>query len=230
MTRLVLIVGLLASGCVSHIEPYAPRQRDWSKAERARLDQGPQPQPSAGSLFVDDGDDLFAYRRATRPGDLLTVRINESSLADGEANTKLDRQSSYAAGITAMFGLMKQLQTADDRITPETLASATNTATFKGSGTSDRATSVQATIPAVVVGRSSTGLLRIEGHRVLLVNDEEHHFYISGLVRRDDIDDGNEIPSSRIAEAEMEFTGRGAVTNQAKQGWLHAFLDVVWPF
>jgi flagellar L-ring protein precursor FlgH len=217
-------------GCVKHIEAYAPRQRDWSKAERAHLDANNEPKPSPGSLFRDDGDDLFAYRRATRPGDVLTVLINEQSLADGEANTKLDRQSSYQAGVTSMLGLMTQLTEQDARITPAAMINATNTSKFKGAGASDRATSVQATIPAVVVGRNKAGLLRVEGHRVILVNQEEHHFYISGLVRRDDIDDRNEIPSSRIAEAEMEFTGRGTLTNQAKQGWLHTFIDVIWPF
>ena len=129
-----------------------------------------------------------------------------------------------------MLGLMNQLATADDRITPATMANASSTSKFKGAGSSDRTTSVQATIPAIVVGRNRSGLLRIEGHRVIQVNQEEHHFYISGLVRRDDINDQNEIPSARIAEAEMEFTGRGTVTNQARQGWLHNVLDVIWPF
>ena len=230
MIRMIGITALLMSGCVKHIESYAPRTRDWSKIETRGMDASKEPQPSPGSLFVDDGDDLFAYRRATRTGDVVTVRIDEQSLADGEANTKLDRQSSYQAGITAMLGLMNQLSTADDRITPATMIDATSTSKFKGAGSSDRTTSVQATIPAVVVGSNRSGLLRIEGHRVIQVNQEEHHFYISGLVRRDDINDLNEIPSARIAEAEMEFTGRGSLTNQARQGWLHSVFDVIWPF
>ena len=32
------------------------------------------------------------------------------------------------------------------------------------------------------------GNLFIEGHRVVLVNHEEHHFYISGVIRPEDID------------------------------------------
>ena len=230
MIRLHIVSAMMLSGCVKHIESYAPRKRDWAKLESKRLESAKEPQPSSGSLFVDDGDDLFAYRRATRPGDVVTVRIDEQSLADGEANTKLDRQSSYQAGVTALMGLMTQLSAADDRITPATMANATSTSKFKGAGASDRTTSVQATIPAIVVGRNRAGLLRIEGHRVIQVNQEEHHFYISGLVRRDDIDDRNEIASARIAEAEMEFNGRGSLTNQARQGWLHGFLDVIWPF
>ena len=50
-------------------------------------------------------------------------------------------------------------------------------------------------------------------------------------MRRDDINDQNEILGACIAEAEMDgFTGRGTVTNQACQGWLHNVLDVIWPF
>ena len=117
MMRYLTVLAVLTTGCVKHIESYAPRTRDWSKIETKRLDDAHAPKPSPGSLFVDDGDDLFAYRRATRTGDVVTVRIDEQSLADGEANTNLDRQSSYQAGVTAMLGLMNQLATADDRIT-----------------------------------------------------------------------------------------------------------------
>jgi flagellar L-ring protein precursor FlgH len=216
-------------GCVAHLEPYAPRRRDWKKVNTKVSDKS-APAPSAGSLFTDDGDDLFSYRRATRPGDIVTVVVSEQTLADGTANTKLSRQSTAAAQITSLLGLMQQIAAKDARISPGALVGATTKTSFNGAGATDRSASLSATIPAVVVGRQANGLLRIEGHRVFLVNNEEHHFYISGLVRRDDIDDRNELASDRIAEAEVEFTGRGAVTNQNRQGWLARVLDVVWPF
>jgi flagellar L-ring protein FlgH len=225
----ILLVAAQLAGCIAHIEPYAPRRRDWKKVGAKVSDQN-APKASAGSLFTDDGDDLFSYRRATRPGDIVTVLVSEETLADGTATTKLSRQSTAEAQLTSFLGLMQQIQTKDARINPQALVGATSKSTFQGAGATDRAASLSATIPAVVVGRQENGLLRIEGHRAFLVNNEEHHLYISGLVRRDDINDRNELASDRIAEAEVEFTGRGVMTNQNRQGWLARILDVVWPF
>ena len=78
-----------------------------------------------GSLFTDDGDDLFVYRRARRPGDILSVKISESNdLAGGRANTKLDRQVSESAAVSALLGLMQQINTEDARIVPGSLVGA----------------------------------------------------------------------------------------------------------
>ena len=74
------------------------------------------------------------------------------------------------------------------------------------------------------------GALFIEGHRVVLVNNEEHHFYISGVIRPEDIDGLGQIQSSRIADAQIEFTGRGALSTATKRGWLASLLDIIWAF
>ena len=74
------------------------------------------------------------------------------------------------------------------------------------------------------------GALYVEGHRVVLVNKEEQHFYISGVVRPEDIDTANVVRSSRIADAQIEITGRGAVSEKNSPGWLSRVLDYVWPF
>ena len=47
--------------------------------------------------------------------------------------------------------------------------------------------------------------LFIEGTKVILINYEEYHLYISGLVRRADIAEDNTVLSSRIADAEKLY-------------------------
>jgi flagellar L-ring protein FlgH len=74
------------------------------------------------------------------------------------------------------------------------------------------------------------GNLFVEGHRVVLVNNEEHHFYISGVVRPIDIDQENSVKSSMIADAEIEFTGRGVLSDNQQQGWLSRYFGWMWPF
>jgi flagellar L-ring protein precursor FlgH len=74
------------------------------------------------------------------------------------------------------------------------------------------------------------GDLFVEGTKVVMINHEEIHLYISGLIRRADIAPDNSVASSRIADAQVEFTGRGDVADQVDRGWLTKILDWVNPF
>jgi hypothetical protein len=64
----------------------------------------------------------------------------------------------------------------------------------------------------------------------VLVNAEEQHFYLSGVIRPIDIDQENNVKSSVVAEAEVEFTGRGVITDNQRQGVLSQFFSWIWPF
>ena len=46
----------------------------------------------------------------------------------------------------------------------------------------------------------------------------------------EDIDGLGQIQSSRIADAQIEFTGRGALSTATKRGWLSSLLAIIWPF
>ena len=48
---------------------------------------------------------LFHDTKARRPGDIVTVKIEESSKATNMANTKTARDSSLSAGIETMMGI-----------------------------------------------------------------------------------------------------------------------------
>ena len=87
-----------------------------------------------------------------------------------------------------------------------------------------------ATVPAVVKKVLPNGNLFIEGHRVVLVNSEEQHFYVSGVIRPIDIDGDNSVKSSLVADAEIEFTGRGVMTENQQKGWMQKYLGWIWPF
>ena len=74
------------------------------------------------------------------------------------------------------------------------------------------------------------GNLFVEGHRVMLVNTEEQHFYISGVVRPIDIDQENSVKSSMVADAEIEFVGARRPHRQPAPGLLSRYLGWLWPF
>jgi flagellar L-ring protein precursor FlgH len=63
-----------------------------------------------------------------------------------------------------------------------------------------------------------------------MINHEEYHLYISGVLRPSDIAPDNSVDSSLIADARVEFTGRGDIDDQVNRGWLTKVLDFINPF
>ena len=52
----------------------------------------------------------------------------------------------------------------------------------------------------------------------------------SQLVRMADVDANNRVPSTRVADADISYTGKGDVARASRQGWLSRFFQVVSPF
>lgn len=215
---------LLACG-VSHIGEYVSKRR----AYESPVDLSGQEQvASNGSLFntAHAGTYLFSDHRAMRMGDIVTVRIDEQANAKRGATTQLGRESDTSMDLDVLYGMLKAAQKA----TGGKMFEAGSGTDFKGTGQTTRTDRLEATVPAVVMKVLPNGNLFVEGHRVVLVNHEEHHFYISGVVRPVDIETDNSVMSSLLADAEIEFTGRGVITEKQDPPWLQRGLDFVKPF
>ena len=222
------IVALAVTGCagVGHIGEYNPKQRDY----KSPVDlTSAKTESSNGSLFASSapGAYLYADQRAMRVGDIVTINVSEEADAKRGAVTDLTRSASIDLQLTQFLGLIKLL---GDKVNHGNLIKGSSGSDFYGAGETSRTEHVRATVPALVKQVLPNGNLFIEGHRVILVNDEEHHFYVSGVVRPVDIQDDNSIDSGRIADAEIEFTGRGVVSEKTRPGWLQRGLDLIAPF
>ena len=53
---------------------------------------------------------------------------------------------------------------------------------------------------------------------------------ISGIIRPEDVQPNNTILSTRIAQAEISYSGTGALSDASKPGWVTRALFSVWPF
>ena len=223
-----LIVATLAACGPNHIAPFTARERNYKAGEYAATQQ--QNKPSTGSIYTEAQSGYLEDTRALRVGDVVLVRINEKADAQGGATTNLSKDSNRSAGIDSLLGLVPAIQKAYPNIDPKTLLELASSSDFNGQGKTQRAGTLNATIGVKVKQELPNGDLFVEGTKVVMINYEEQHLYISGVIRPPDIAPDNSVDSSLIADARVEFTGRGDIDDQVERGWLTKVLDFVNPF
>lgn len=163
---------------------------------------------------------LYSDHRAVRNDDILTVLIVESAKAGSESNTKTSKENSIGASADGGSGALKFL--------PAFGANGASKVGFDGSGGTSREGSLVATISARVIKVLDNGNLSIEGSKVVEINQEKEIIKLSGIVRPQDIMTNNVVYSSSIAEAQITYTGKGAVNSGQRPGVLARFLN--WIF
>jgi flagellar L-ring protein precursor FlgH len=219
----------LSAACgPSHIAPFTPRQRKYDPGPYAANQKGAQ--PAVGSIYTEAQAGYLEDTRALRVGDIVQIRINEQADAQGGATTKLNKDTEREVGVTSLLGLVPAIKKAYPDIEPEKLISLAASSDFSGEGQTQRAGKLRGLIGVQVRQEMPNGDLFVEGTKVVMINHEEYHLYISGLVRSADIAGDNSIDSSLIADARVEFTGRGDIDDQVERGWLTKILDTINPF
>ena len=228
-TRMALAALALAAsgalGCASHIAPYRAKHRKLDAGEYAARSR-----PTGGSLYAEGTPGLLEDHNASRVGDILVVKIDEKDVASHQADTTLNKTDATTYGLPAALGFMTALKAKYPDVDPAKLFSSTTDQKFTGNGAVKREGTVTATLPVRVIQVLPSGDLFVEGTKVVMVGAEEHHIYVSGTVRRVDIAEDDSVPSSRIADAEIEYTGRGDLSDTQRRGWLGRTLSKLWPF
>jgi flagellar L-ring protein precursor FlgH len=195
----------------------------------------PPPGPIArhtGSLWRDNDSANFPFSdaRAQFPGDLLTILILENDQGSKTADTNTKTDTSVLGSLDQFFGLPQIWQKNDPNINPAALVQAQAKREWKGDGETTREGTLKATMTVEVKAVSPSGNLFVQGDKIILVNEEEQHVVLSGWVRPQDINAQNQVESTRLADARMEYYGIGAVGNKQNPGWGLQILDLVWPF
>lgn len=159
--------------------------------------------PAAADIRIDPDNyrALTSDRRAYEVGDVLTVIVIESTVAESAAGTG----ASSSTDITAGAGNQNAQYNVNMSVNGDT----------SGTGQTSRRGEVRTRV-AVRITDVEAGMLRIAGEQAVTVNDEKQHLKVAGLVRPDDIMGDNTVFSHRIAEADIEISGKGVV-NQAQK-------------
>lgn len=230
--RTLLLIGCLTSitvGCYrNQIKEPKSREREYETGKYAQDE--PENEAAVGSLYSDSRAGLLEDTRALRVGDIVTIRISEHADAQGGASTKLSKSSSREAGVEELLGLIEVIQAQAPALDPTTLYKLVSDYQFKGEGQTSRAGSLEGHIGVRVRDEMPNGDLFIEGTKIVMINHEEYHLYISGVIRPADIQEDNTIESSLVADSRVEFTGSGDIEEQTQQGWMSWILNKINPF
>jgi flagellar L-ring protein precursor FlgH len=185
---------------------------------------------TGSSLWDDRGSGYFADHRARKVNDVVTIVVDESAKASKAAGTALSRDSSADLGISAFLGLEKSVVKRNSNMDPAALVSASGKTAFDGNGKTTREETLNTTVTAVVKEILSSGNMLIEARRDVGVNGEKQVMVLHGVIRPEDVDAANSVPSSRVAQARIEYYGEGVISEKQNPGWMTKIIDHLWPF
>jgi flagellar L-ring protein precursor FlgH len=187
--------------------------------------------PTANSLWRTGARTFFNDQRASRVGDILTVMINIDDSAKTSNTTSSSRTSGVTAGIPHLLGLESSLgKILPGGFDPANALSTNSKTTNDGAGAVNRQEKISLTIAAVVSAVLPNGNLVIQGTQEVRTNTEIRQLTIAGIVRPEDISSANTIQHTQIAEARINYGGRGDISRVQKTPAGQSLIERFSPF
>ncbi len=180
--------------------------------------------PTSGSIY-NNGTDvrLFEDRKATRVGDILTVRLEERTNASKNSATSTAKATEATLGNPTVFGR----EITKDGI-PLFEGSLGGDSSFDGTGSSSQSNSLIGDITVTVVQRLPNGNLRIRGEKWVTLNQGREFIRLSGIIRPDDIETDNSLQSYRIADAQITYSSKGVLAAANQMGLISRFFNSIF--
>jgi flagellar L-ring protein precursor FlgH len=240
MTTLsALLIGL--SGCGVDLnqigrEPQLTPVGSGLMPERVPIATRPTPRPvyrRGNSLWQDTSADLFRDPRASRPGDIVTVKISikDSATLDTRNNRAREAEGELDASLkydltTTLFGQQRFQAEGSGSLNPK-VESSTST---KSTGNVTRKESIELLVAALVTDVLPNGNLVVSGSQEVRVNFEMRVLGVAGVVRPRDIATDNTISYDKVAEARISYGGRGRAMEVQQPAWGQQLIDLVTPY
>jgi flagellar L-ring protein FlgH len=187
---------------------------------------------NANSLWAAGARSFFKDQRATKIGDIVTVRIDIADRAKVSNQTTRSRKADEKADLTNVLGLENGLvgQFLPGGYDPSAAVNVGSDSSTSGAGAVDRSEQIALTVAAVVTQVLPNGNLVIEGRQEVRINFELRDLTVSGVVRPEDVSATNEIKHTQLAEARISYGGRGQITDMQQPRLGQQVVDILFPF
>jgi flagellar L-ring protein precursor FlgH len=161
---------------------------------------------------------LLSIQKASKVGDILTIVIRESNNVSSERES-LEIQKT-------LLNILGNVVNAAAGVNLNNFIPINNNSPERQRGGKVQS-SVVAKISAVVVDIDPYGNLVVEGRKTIKVDKDYQEIIVKGKVRPDDIEIGNEVDSSKLADSEIWVNGKLVFSEEPGK---ESFFDKILAF
>ncbi len=182
----------------------------------------PAPPQANGAIFQNAGyAPLTSGTKAAAVGDIVTVMLVERMAASKSNSATTDRGGTIGLSPPAT-GPLSLFSAGDVNMGGDQ--------SFKGKGETAQSNSLSGEISVTIAEVRPNGTFLVKGEKMLTLNRGDEKVQFSGLVRAVDISPDNRVASTRVADAQIRYTGKGEIARASQQGWLQKFFSIISPF
>lgn len=222
-SKAVLLGALAALSIAVAVDPALARKRareiDYSPVFAAE----PLPPQANGAIYqaANGYSALTNGARAAMIGDIVTITLVERTQAAKSNSASTDRSGEL--GLTPpTTGPLSLFKPTD--------VGASGGSTFTGKGAAAQSNQLNGEISVSIVRVFPNGTMLVRGEKLLTLNRGDENIAVTGLIRAADIGPDNRVPSTRVADARITYSGKGEIARGSRQGWLNRFFSILSPF
>ncbi|NVK88394.1 MAG: flagellar basal body L-ring protein FlgH [Gammaproteobacteria bacterium] len=227
LTLRFLLIGS-ASWLLTACQSFVPPAPDDPYFAPKVPEQPAKQQLSGGSLFSTSNEMLlYEDKKANQVGDIITIELTEVTDATKKADTKTKKESDVSVDNPLIAGRNYVFNSGQASFESE--IGMENE--FRGESESKQSNKLNGTISVTVQSVLPNGNLVVRGEKWITLNQGDEFIRVSGILRPQDITAENTALSSRLANARIQYSGKGALADSNTQGWLARFFNSSWwPF
>ena len=164
-------------------------------------------------------------------GDIITITLNEKTSASKNAGSQIQKNSKADIGLTSLFGSTPNTNNPFGGGDLSLEAGYNGERATKGDSKATQGNTLTGSITVTVAEVLPNGIIAVRGEKWLTLNTGEELVRIAGMIRADDIATDNTVPSTRVADARITYSGTGSFADASQPGWLDRFfISPLWPF
>jgi flagellar L-ring protein precursor FlgH len=178
---------------------------------------------NSGAIFqpANGYANLVTGNRARALGDMVTIILTEATTTAKSTSGKTSREGGFSITPPASGPL--------DFLNPDALKAAAE-GSFTGGGNAAQQSRLNGAVAVTIAAIYPNGTAEVVGEKQMMLSQGDEWVQFAGRIRLVDIDSDNRLASSQVANARIIYSGKGAVQQASRPGWLSRFFNIVAPF